>query len=260
MYLRATQGHSGNNLVDPTLQDNVLLLEDFTEYIYHVGNVSEIYSIINSGLTPGGKSLKGERQSVFFTAVSPMEDDQSMEETRCNLDKPRLAPYKEYCDASSKHSVLVRFKARSEERVAVLSITITRNRSLQHTTCDLCEKAVCMKTNEEQNYRVCQPERFPCTMLKQNSQSGPQDQLDQEARTSSAHQSASGSCVKPAAATSTTEYQAYLILTVQQQDTNRRETVKKLTQQFENHPHKESFLQDLNKTEEIMRSARSKRS
>ena len=39
--------------------------------------------------------------------------------------------------------------------------------------------------------------------------------------------------------------------TVQQQDTNRREAVKKLIQQFENHPNKESFLQGLNKTEEI---------
>ena len=39
--------------------------------------------------------------------------------------------------------------------------------------------------------------------------------------------------------------------TVQQQDTNRKETFKKLIQQFENHPNKESFLQDLNKTEKI---------
>ena len=34
---------------------------------------------------------------------------------------------------------------------------------------------------------------------------------------------------------------------VQQQDTNRRETVKKLIQQFESHPNKEFFLQDLKK-------------
>ena len=33
---------SGGNLVELALQDNVLLLEDFTEYIYHVGNISEI--------------------------------------------------------------------------------------------------------------------------------------------------------------------------------------------------------------------------
>ena len=46
LYFRAIQGHSGGNLVDPTLQDNVLLSGDFTDYIYHVGNVSEIQSII----------------------------------------------------------------------------------------------------------------------------------------------------------------------------------------------------------------------
>ena len=39
--------------------------------------------------------------------------------------------------------------------------------------------------------------------------------------------------------------------TVQQQDTNRKETVKKWMLQFENHPNKESFLQDLNKTGKI---------
>ena len=56
---------------------------------------------------------------------------------------------------------------------------------------------------------------------------------------------------KPAAASLTIEYQANPFCTVQQQDTNRKETVKKLMQQFENHPNKESFLQDLKKTEKI---------
>ena len=50
LHFRANQGHSGDNLVDPALQDNVP--EDFTEYIYHVGNVSERHSIIRSGLIP----------------------------------------------------------------------------------------------------------------------------------------------------------------------------------------------------------------
>ena len=40
LYFRAIQGHSRGNLVDPELQDNVLLPEDFTEYICHIGNVS----------------------------------------------------------------------------------------------------------------------------------------------------------------------------------------------------------------------------
>ena len=33
LYLRAVQGHSGDNAVDPTLQDNVLLPKGFTEDI-----------------------------------------------------------------------------------------------------------------------------------------------------------------------------------------------------------------------------------
>ena len=43
LYFRAIQGHSGGNLVDPALQDNVLLPDEFAEYIYHIGNVSEMY-------------------------------------------------------------------------------------------------------------------------------------------------------------------------------------------------------------------------
>ena len=94
MYFRTIQRHSGGYLADPALQDNVLLPEDFTEYIYHMVNVSETHSIIQSGLIPEGRGLKRDRQSVFFTSVNPMDDDQSMEEQQCDLDKARIAPYK----------------------------------------------------------------------------------------------------------------------------------------------------------------------
>ena len=50
LYFRAIQGHSGGNLVDPTLQQNVLLPDDFAEYISHIGNANELHSIIKSGL------------------------------------------------------------------------------------------------------------------------------------------------------------------------------------------------------------------
>ena len=67
LYFRAMQGHSGEKIVDPFLQGNVLLPEDFTEYIYHIGNAFEMHSIFKSELIPGGKSLRRVRQvSVFF--------------------------------------------------------------------------------------------------------------------------------------------------------------------------------------------------
>ena len=116
-----------------------------------------------------------------------------------------------------------------------------------------------MKMNEELYYKVCQPPRLPRIMLKPKSQSGQQDQLDQEATTSSDHQSASASCRETWC--STVDYRIHRIhhSAVQQKDTNRRETVKKLSQQFENLPNKESFLQDLNETEEIICSAKGRR-
>ena len=79
LCFRAIQGHSGDNAIDPALQDNVLLPKGFTEYIYHVGNASVFNSTIRrNGLIPGGKSIKGGRQAAFFTAVNPMDDGYGM--------------------------------------------------------------------------------------------------------------------------------------------------------------------------------------
>ena len=57
LYLRALQGHSGRSLIDPTLQDNVVIPDGFFQYIYHVGCAINSHSIINSGLIPGGQKL-----------------------------------------------------------------------------------------------------------------------------------------------------------------------------------------------------------
>ena len=137
LYFRAIQGHSGRNVVDPSLQDNVLLPEHFTEYIHHIRNAIELYSMIRSGLIPGGKSLKRDRQSVFFTALNPMEHDQGIEETRCNLDEPRIVPHKNTWRSHQKHSVLVQFETRSRDRIVILSNKITCNRSPPYISCDL---------------------------------------------------------------------------------------------------------------------------
>ena len=73
LYFRAIQGHSGST-INPALQDNVLLPEGFTAYIYHVGNGKELRSIVNHGLIPGGISLRTGRQVVFFTVVNLMDN------------------------------------------------------------------------------------------------------------------------------------------------------------------------------------------
>ena len=73
VYLRALQGHSGSSLIDPTLQDNVLIGTGIFPYIYHVGCTFNLHSIINNGLIPGGQNLS-RRQSVFFLPVDPRNE------------------------------------------------------------------------------------------------------------------------------------------------------------------------------------------
>ena len=72
VYLRALPGHSGRNLLDLPLQDNVILQSNFFQYIYHVGCAINLHSIISSGLIPGGQNLNS-RQTVFFLLVDPMD-------------------------------------------------------------------------------------------------------------------------------------------------------------------------------------------
>ena len=64
MYFRAFQSHSGRNFIDPSLQDNVLIQNEFFEYIYHIGCAINLHSIMNSGLQPGGHNLS-KRQTDF---------------------------------------------------------------------------------------------------------------------------------------------------------------------------------------------------
>ena len=80
LYLRALQGHSGRSLIDPTLQDNVIIPDGFLKYINHVGCAINLHSIINSRLIPGGQSLSN-RQTVFFLLVNPMDKNHKDPET-----------------------------------------------------------------------------------------------------------------------------------------------------------------------------------
>ena len=91
LYLRALQGHSGRNFIDPSLQqDNVLIPNNFFEYAHHIGCAINLHSITNSGLTPGGENLSKERQTVFFTAVDPLNKEHK-DPNNIDLEAPRLA-------------------------------------------------------------------------------------------------------------------------------------------------------------------------
>ena len=72
----------------------MLIPNNFSEYIYHIGCAINLHSITNSGLIPGGQNSSRERQTVFFTAANPVNKDHR-DPQELDLIKPRLASYKQ---------------------------------------------------------------------------------------------------------------------------------------------------------------------
>ena len=91
LYLRALRGHSGNNLIDPTSQDNVVIGSGIFHYIYHIGCAFNLHSIINNGLVLGGQNLS-RRQTVFFLPIDPRDKDHKDPE-HIDFSVPRRARY-----------------------------------------------------------------------------------------------------------------------------------------------------------------------
>ena len=91
VYFRALQGHSGRNLINPSLQDNVIIQSGFFHHIYHIGCAFNLYSIINNGLIPGGQN-SSKRQTVFFLPVDP-GDQSHKDPAKIDLSVPRRAQY-----------------------------------------------------------------------------------------------------------------------------------------------------------------------
>ena len=134
LCLRAIQGHSGDNAIDPELQENILLPKRFTEYIYHVGNANEL----NSKCINSRRKQPQKRKTNGVLHYSEPDGGRIWHggnSTRSDETKDRAM--QEYLEMPSKDRMLVQFEARSRERSAIFSNEVTCSRSLQQTTCSL---------------------------------------------------------------------------------------------------------------------------
>ena len=91
VYFRALQGHSGRNLIDLSLQDNVVIQSGFFLHIYYIGCAFNLHSIINNGLIPGGQN-SSRRQTVFFLPIDP-RDKEHKDPEHIDFSVPRRAQY-----------------------------------------------------------------------------------------------------------------------------------------------------------------------
>ena len=159
MYLRSIQGHSGraysgNAPIDPVLPIN------FTKYVYHVGHGNEMRSIVRNGLVPGGFSIKTCRCAVFFTVVDPMNDEQGLRETFCDLSQARTAPCKNTWKHVQNTVYWCNLLPAQERRLRFYQ---TRSNAVvlhDALPAEFIEKAICMKTKEQLYQR--ENERTTC--------------------------------------------------------------------------------------------------
>ena len=108
-----------------------------------------------------------------------------------------------------------------------------------------------MKTQDELHQKTRLTPRMSRVVLKSNSQDGPQDAQSQEARSSWESPSESKSFGETCSNTVDHRVSGVPLSAVEPQNSIREKKVKRLIVKFENHKHKESFIQDLSQTQKI---------
>ena len=93
LYLRAIQGHSGRNLIDPSSQDNVVIPSNgFFKYIYHVGCANQFTFHHQFRIDTGRTKFEQQTRQYFFLPVNPMDKEHKDPDT-IDLGAPRLTQY-----------------------------------------------------------------------------------------------------------------------------------------------------------------------
>ena len=136
VYFRTIQGHSGGTLVDPTLQDNVPLPDDFDEYNLPRRERAR-HALHNPGRIDSRRKVsRGQAVSVFHSSEPHVRQSRSGRNSK-RSGQTQIYGVQIYLENSPKYSNLVQSEARSKKNSAVPSNPIARNRFFQHTTCDL---------------------------------------------------------------------------------------------------------------------------
>ena len=134
VYFRALQGHSGRNLIDPSLQDNVVIQSGFFQHIYHIGCVFNLRSIINSGLIPGGQNSRKR-------PVDP-RDKSHKDPEKIDLSVPRRAQYLHNAWKRHQEGVYwVDIDLAIRKRIDILSDSIECNHPSRNTSSSLYSKS-----------------------------------------------------------------------------------------------------------------------
>ena len=174
---------------------------------------------------------------------------QNQEGVRYDLDKPRIAVYKNKWRIHQDTVQRCNLKLAQREG---LQFCQTRSNAIAffNTLPAICtEKVVYMKTGEESYCKVYRFPRLPQAVLTPTLHHGRQELLNPEARTSADHQS-ERSAKYEESRRGNIDYriQGLPHSAVQKEDSHRKDIERRLIQQFETHQNGDSLIEDLNKT------------
>ena len=151
-WLPAFQGHSGHNPIDPS---NVVIPDNFLEYIYHIGCAINSHSTTNSGLILGGQNLGSEGWTGFFLRLWILGINSTKIGTSLLWLNNVLHSTSRKRGKTPRYVVLEWYTACSTESIEVLSNKIERSHPLRHTPSSLYPENWCVEIMHENSNTGC---------------------------------------------------------------------------------------------------------
>ena len=153
--------------LNPIYLTNSCTLEQFKDIqgVLSILHGKELRSIMNHGWIPGGVSPRTGRQ-VFFTFVNPMDNQDGLGETQCDVSQARIAPCKNTWNLKLAQQRGLQFY-QTRSNAVILYDTLPA---------EFIEKAMCMKT-EDQLYQMESVILGPRVVLEANSHSGSRSKI-----------------------------------------------------------------------------------
>ena len=253
LYVRVIQGHSGST-INRALQDNALLPEGFTDFLI----TSETENNLGQRWIVVWLQEESFSKQADKLCSSPMWIRWIIKmaswETLCDLSQTRIAPYRNTWKYFQDTLFLVQLEARPTKRTCnFIKQDQTQSFSTTHCLQSSLRKRCTMKTKDQLYQRESVILR-PRVVLRADSQTGSQDLLVQEARSSweGSQQDAKG-YKETRSNTADFRIPGISSSTVKLHDARRQNHVTKLIEMFEKQQHKKHFLKDMSHKQEINR-------
>ena len=186
---------------------------------------------------------------MFFTVVNPMDNQDGLGESLCDLSQTRIAPYKNTWKRFQNTVFWCNLKFAQGRGLQFYQTRSNAVKLYDTLLAEFIEKATCMKTKGQLHQRESVILR-PRVVLKTNSQSGSQDLHVHEARSFLDLQQDAESYGETRSNIADYRIPVFSIPTVKLQDARRQNNVTKLIERAEKHLHKEQFFEDMSPKQE----------